>query len=234
MSTISTEAEARDLARTTIDKAVLGINANEHPNYVREIVGALNGHLHGALAVGDQYTSDRAELAAKGDLIPPAGAARLAGEALTEAERNGKNELNAARQDVATLRRAALLDALPKVDPAREGLGRDELSMLIGTGSPAQIMTNVHRVAEHGSRDAVAALLSPFGRSLLETRGLVGADLDGALTSAKKVVAESAANRPWSTDAEKRSARLFAYTGEIDSAIASASFYLGTTGVKHA
>lgn len=227
--------EAAELAAGALTDSLAGIDMNEHENYVRELVGAYRGHVREALAAGAQLEADRAELRSKSDLIPPAGAQRLEREAHAEATDRAKSAMDKARASVENLRRAALLDAQPKPDKEREGLGRDELNMIVGSGSPAELMTRVHRVASTGSRDAVAALMSPFGRSLLYARGLAGSDLDGALASARKVVVESAeTNASRHTAGEIRAARLYAATGGMDGAVAAASFALGHVGISHA
>jgi hypothetical protein len=232
---MSNEAEALQMARTSLDSAVLGINTDAHPAYVKELVTGFHGHVGNALAAGAQLAADRAELRAKADLLPPAGAERLGREAQAEAEAAAKDAMRRARQSAEALRRAAMLEAMPQIDSAREQLSRSELDMLVGTGSPAELLVRVHRIAEAGSRDAVAALLSPYGRSLLQTRGLSGSDLDGALTSAQKVVVESAeANAARHTPAELRSARLWKAVGELDGATAATSFALGHIGIHHA
>lgn len=227
--------EEAQLAAGALRDGLARINTNEHPAYVSTLVGTFTGAINEAHQAAVQLTADRAELRAKADLIPPAGAARIEREAQAEAEAKGKDSLNRARTATENLRRAALLDALPQPAPEREQLGRSELSEILGTGSPEQIMERVHRVAERGSRDAVAALLSPYGRAILETRGLVGSDLEGAIASARKVVVESAAdNAGRHTEKELRSARLFRSVGDLEASIAASSFYLGAAGIRHA
>ncbi len=232
---MQTEETAAQLAVRTMNDAVASIDTLAHPNYVRELVGAARGHVNDALRAGAQLEADRAELAAKRDLIPSAGAERLYRQALAEAEQKAKTSLDAARSSVEMLKRAGLLAAQPTIEPAREGLCREELSMLVGEGSPAEVMTRVHRIAQSGSRDAAAALVSPFGRSLLETRGLTGADLDDALSSAQKVIVETATdNASRHTDAELNAAKLYGATGDMEAAIGAASFALAHLGVSHA
>lgn len=231
---MNTEAEAIQMARASIDSAVLKIDTTSHPNHVRAIVGDYHRAAREAIASGEQLRADRAELASKADLILPAGAARLEREARAEASHNAKTALNGARSQVEILRRAAMLETLPKVDKERELLGRSELDLVLGTGSPEQLLARVHDVAQSGSRDSVAALLSPFGASILKAKGLTGADLDGALQSARKVVVETAAEKDWHTESELRSARLYKTAGELDAGIASVSWALGHIGIERA
>jgi hypothetical protein len=229
------EHEAAALAAGALSEALAKIETSDHPAYVEQLVGAYRGSVREALTSGEQLRADREELRAKADLLPPAGAARLEREAKAEAEARSKDAMQKARIAAESLRRAALLDAQPKPNKEREVLGREELSMLVGNGSAAQIMAAIHRVAERGSRDAVAALGSDFGRALIESRGLVGRDLDDALSSARKVIVETAeTNKARHTPAELRAARLWKSVGELDAATAAASFALGTAGISHA
>jgi len=232
---MNTEAEAIQFAGSTLDEALAGIDVLSHPVYVREGLDIFHGHVRGALGAGEQLLADRAELAQKADLIYPAGAARLAREAQAEAERNGKASLHAARTSIDVLRRAALLGAQPVLDKEREGMARDEFSLLVGEGSPAQLMARVAEIASSGSRDSVSVLNSSFGAALLKHRGLEGQDLSDTLDSAKRIVVESAATQPERyTEAELSSAQLYNSLGELDAAVAATSFALGHLGVSHA
>jgi hypothetical protein len=226
------EYTAAQLAAKALNDALGSIDVNDHPNAIHEHVGAFRARVNEALAASAQLEADRAELAAKADLIPTAGAARLAREAQAEAETRASTALNAARQSTEILRRAALLQAQPQVDKAREALAREELALIVGEGTPDQLAMRVAKLAESGSRDALGALNSSFGRALLETRGLAGRDLDDTLASAQRIIVQSAADNPGRhSEAELKAAALYVATGELDGAVGAASFALSAQGV---
>jgi hypothetical protein len=225
------EETAGQLAARTLNESLASIDTSG-PGYVRELVGAFRANVTEALQAGAQLESDRAELTAKADLIPAAGAARLAREAEAEAKERAKSALNNARSAAATLRRAALLEVQPQVKPEREALSRGELEMLIGEGTPDQLSLRIANIAASGSRDALGALNSDYGRALLRSRGMEGRDLDEALTSARRVIAETALENPGRhSEKELAAARLYRSTGELANAVAASSFYLGHIGL---
>ena len=78
---------------------------------------------------------------------------------------------------------------------------------------------------EEALRDAVAALGSDYARALLSAWGLEGRYLDETLASAKRVIAESAADHPGRhTEAELKSAAIYRAAGELDAAVGAADF----------
>jgi hypothetical protein len=226
------ELTARGLATKALNEALASIDVNDHPGFVREGIAGFHGHINEALAASAQLDNDRAELAAKHDLLPAAGAARLAREAQAEAEARASTALSNARQSTEVLRRAGLLGAQPQVDKDREALARAELAMIVGEGTPDQLALRVAQVASTGSRDAVSVLGSDYGRALLSTKGLEGRDLEAALDSAKRIIVESALDNPGRhTEAELKAAQLYHATGELDAAVGAASFALGSQGI---
>jgi hypothetical protein len=226
------EETAHALAIRMLNEASAGIDVQAQPSGVQKLIASFNDHVSDALAASAQLDADLAELASKRDLIPDAGLARLEREARAEAAEKSKAALHAARQTAETIKRAGLLGAQPQIEPARELLGRSELEMLVGDGDPVQISTRVAQLAERGSRDAIGALNSPYGRALLETRGLQGRELDETLNSARLVVAQSAPdNAGRHTESELAAAQLLKSAGDLEGAVIASSFALSTQNI---
>jgi hypothetical protein len=228
------ELTAHGVATKALNDALSTIDVSDHP--VAEYVSKLAGHVQDALGAAAQFEADKAELAARADLVPAHGLARLAGEAKAEAETRANTQLNNARKTNEVIQRLGLLGAQPQVAKDREALGREELSLVIGSGgTPDQIALRVAKLATDGSRDALAALGSDYGRALLESKGLEGRYLDETLASAKRVIVEHAlANPGRHTEAELKSAAIYRSAGEFNAAIAAADFAVRHEGLSHA
>jgi hypothetical protein len=108
-------------------------------------------------------------------------------------------------------------------------LARQEIQLLIGDASPDQARQRVMRIAQTGSRDATAVLFSDFGRSMLETRGLQGRDLEETLTAGRGLAAVSAPERKGSTTEEIAASRAYSSVEKLAAAITAADLY-----VRHA
>jgi hypothetical protein len=224
---------ALQLAARTLSESLAGIDMRAQPDGVRTLLASFKGHMDAALAASAQLDADLHELASKRDLIPDAGLARLEREARAEAAEKSQAALHAARQTAEAIKRAGLGGGPPQIDPARELLGRGELEMLVGDGDPVQISTRVAQLAERGSRDAISVLNSPYGRSLLETKGLEGRDLDETLASARLVVAQTAVDNPGRhTEPELTAAQLLKSTSDLEGAIVASSFALSTQNIR--
>ncbi len=228
--------EAHQLASGALTEALDGINTSEHPPYVAALVGDFRANVTEALASGSQLLADMAELKAKSDLLPEAGRARLSREAQAEAETRAKAALNTARTSAATLRRAALLEVQPQVSKERESLAREEFALVIGEGTPDQLALRVAKLAEDGSRDSLGVLNSSYGRTLLSARGMEGRDLEDALSSARRIIAESALEHGEArhTPSEIRAAKLYRSAADLEAVIGAASFALAHMGISHA
>ncbi len=226
------EESAHGFALQTLSQSLAGIDVHAQPSGVKKLIASFQTHVSDALAASAQLDADLAELASKRDLIPDAGLARLEREARAEAAEKSTAALHAARQTAEAIKRAGLLGAQPQIDPAREQLGRSELDMLVGDGDPAHIQVRVAQLAERGSRDAIGALNSSYGRALLESKGLEGRELDETLASARLVVAQTATdNTGRHTESELAAAQLLKAASDLDGAIMASSFALSTQNI---
>lgn len=226
------EETAHGLAIRTLNEGLAGIDVQAQPSGVQKLIASFKGHVSDALAASTQLEADLTELASKRDLLPAAGYERLEREARAEAAEKSQAALHGARQTLEAIRRAGLLGSQPTIDPAREQLGRAEFDTLVGTGDPAQIATRVAQLAEGGSRDAIGVLNSPYGRALLETKGLHGRDLDDTLASARLVVAQTATdNSGRHTAGELAAARLLTSASDLEGAVVASSFALSTQNI---
>lgn len=89
------------------------------------------------------------------------------------------------------------------------------------------------RIASEGSRDSIAALHSDFGRALLQLRGLAGSDLEGTLSSSRKIIAEGVeANPGRHSAAEIRAAKLYKAVGALEASLGAASFAAHHHGIR--
>jgi hypothetical protein len=168
-----------------------------------------------------QLAADLADLNSKRDLLPGPGWQRLRTEALEEARRRSEDAAHRSKRAQQALAEALTTAALPKLDKSREALARQELALLLGTGNPHH---NVLRIAQRGSRDATAVLVSTsFGESLLESRGLQGRELKDALTNTRTIVSRSAAQRPEATPDEIRASAALNKLPKLAAAVATAS-----------
>jgi hypothetical protein len=133
---------------------------------------------------GEGYASKRAELREQAHLIPASGLQLEEQKARREAEDRGHNLTFETKRAFAKLETSLIEDALPKIDPARESLGRQELDIALGDGQPDAAAL---KLAGSGSREATAALLSPYGKTKLRALGV--GDVDRVLSDAKKAAA---------------------------------------------
>jgi hypothetical protein len=179
------------------------------------------------VAAGDQLDRDLAELDAKRDLLPQAGYSRLRREAEAEGRAREAEADARWRRSVAALRESLEQDAMPTFSPERESLARQELTMLVGDAQGQSAAAAALTVARSASREALAVLLrSPFGRSLLEARGLRGRELDEVLASARTVAAERALEEG-ASERERAAAAALRRLGEFASARGAASIGRG-------
>jgi hypothetical protein len=229
----SNDETAHGFALRTLNESLAGINAQAQPSGVQKLLAGFKADLDAALAASNQLDADLAELASNRDLLPPTGYERLEREARVEAAEKSKAALHGARQKLEAIRRAGLLGSQPTIDPAREQLGRAEFDTLIGTAAdPAQLEMRVAQLADRGSRDALSILNSPYGRAVLESKGLEGRTLDETLASARLAVAQSATdNSLRHTESELTAAQLLKSAGDLEGAVIASSFALSTQNI---
>lgn len=167
------------------------------------------------VAATEQEAADMAELHAKRDLIPGPGLNRLQSEAKERARVAKLSAGLSFDQSFEALEAALLDDALPTFDRSREGLARQELALAIGEASGAALRGRVNTIVRRGSREAVALLLrDEFGRTLLESRGLNGRDLDQTMRDSRKLAAALAAERG-ATERERAAAAALQKLGTV-------------------
>jgi hypothetical protein len=187
----------RDLAEQLYASTVkeLGLGSDLYSPAVHDAAADYKAAVDETVAAGRQLEADAAELYSKRDLIPEACYRRLQREMIAEAEERASGADLRTGAALERLRAAIDQDALPRLDPSREALARQELSLAVGEAQGSAAMSRVVTLAERGSREAAAALFSQFGSSLLEARGLTGRDHAEALQAARDVAAGVAAER---------------------------------------
>lgn len=167
---VDPSAPVEALLREHGDAIVSAGIRGELPQYALDAAQDLTGALSDALAAGRQLEQDRHELTQRKDLLPEDGYRRLWGEAHVDAKRKTQ-EAELVVERAYTRLQVALEDAaLPTFAPGREQLARDEAALaLSGSGNPE---TLARQLAMDGNEEALAALVSPWGRTLLASRGV--------------------------------------------------------------
>lgn len=154
----------------------------ELPQDVLDAAQDLTGALRDAIAAGSQIESDFADLNRRRDLIPRDGYDRLIRDAQRDAAEKVKTAQSAAERSYKQLQASLEEAALPQFKPEREQLARDEAALALSAGNPELAATHL---ALYGNREAVAAMLSPWGKTLLLARGV--RDPDRVLKEARKL-----------------------------------------------
>jgi hypothetical protein len=148
------------------------------------------------LSTGEQAERDIAELQSKRDLIPGPGYERLRGEAMAEAQRLAADADARATRALDALKADLIADAQPTVDPAREGLARQEAALAMGEATRDGAVERLNSIVTEGSPEAAAVLLgTSFGRTMLVARGVNGHDLQQALETGRMLAAHTAVER---------------------------------------
>jgi hypothetical protein len=158
---------------------------------------------------GETYASKRAELRESGHLMPASGLQVEEQKARREAEDRGHSLTFETKRAFAKLEASLIEDALPKLDPARESLARQELDTALADGQPDAAAL---KLAGSGSREATAALISSYGRTKLKALGV--GDVDKVLSEVKKSAAASAAESG-ATPRERVSGELVRKLGQL-------------------
>ena len=160
------------------------------PRPVLEAAGDVCGNLSDTLAIGRQLEADLAELEARRDLLPVDGFRRLRADAIADAKKK-LAELEPVTDRAVERLEVSLQDAvMPTFQPSREQLSRDECSLALGFGNPELA---AHALARDGSPEALAALLSPWGRTVLRARGVH--DVDRVIREVRQIAIAQALKR---------------------------------------
>ena len=166
------------------------------PQAALDAVGDFKSAISDQIAAGTQLEADARDLRSKRDLLPREGFQRLRRDAVTEAQRTALDADVRAAQALDRLRGALADAAVPRLDPAREALARDELRTALDGAHGDRAAERALAVASSGSPEAAAALLgSSFGETLLKARGLEGRDLREAMQGARTAAAAAAVKR---------------------------------------
>jgi hypothetical protein len=215
----TTEPTMADIAVNTVKDTAgnIGIATGPYSQATRDALDDYAVAIAETIAVGYQAEADLEELNAKKDLVPAHGYDRLRGELIADAETRSADALRRAEQAEARFRESLLADALPKLDPAREALARQELTLAFDGGDGA-ILARVANIAQYGSREAVAVLLGTgFGETLLASRGAKGRELNEALTTGRTLAAGVAAERG-ETERERAAGAALRQIGKLGAA----------------
>jgi hypothetical protein len=162
-----------------------GVNG-EVPQEVLDAVQDFTSAWTDTIAVGRAFQAELDEIAARRDLIPAAGVARLRNEARESALSKTRELDHEGRRAYERLRVELENAALPRFNPAREQLARDEAMLALSAGSPADLALN-------GTDEAIAALLSPWGKTALRARGV--RDVDRVLADVRRTAVARAVDR---------------------------------------
>jgi hypothetical protein len=179
------------LARQVISETAteLQLNSDHLSRPVRDRLGGYENAIDDQIKTGQQLEADYAELNAKKDLVPVEAWDRLREQAIAEAQQRSDAADRRAERELAGLIAEVKSDALPRLDPKREPLARQELEAGLGNKTGQAARSAVMDLAQHGSREALSALFTDYGRTLLAGRGVTGPDLDETLENARTFAA---------------------------------------------
>jgi hypothetical protein len=147
------------------------------------------------LSAGAELERQLAEVERDRDLYNPQGVQRLRRERIDLAEQAVAEAGHRAERALAELRVNLGEAVIPRVPTEREHLARQELAMLLDARGQSLVSTAL-AVANGESREALAALLSPFGRALLMARGVTGIDLEQVMRSVRTIAVQTADLHP--------------------------------------
>lgn len=172
----------------------LAIKTSDMPQAVRDAASDFEAAIGDVLGAGRQAARDLAELRSKKDLIPGPGFERLRQEAIAEAQARSSEADRRAERAIGTLKQELISAALPRLEPSREALARQELALALGEAQGDQAVSRAITLAQNGSAEAIAALTgTSFGRTLLSARGV--SRVDEELARVRLVAAGSAVKR---------------------------------------
>jgi hypothetical protein len=189
-----TDTDFGELAENVYSKvsSELALSAPELGQAVHDAAGDFRAAFTDQIAVGRKLEGDVAELRKKRDLLPAAGYRRLRGEAISAAAQFSAQADKSAAAAIESLRERLTDAAQPRLDPAREGLARQETTLALGEAKGDHAAGRAITIAQSGSREAVAALNSPFGETLLQSHGVSGRTLTETRAAIRKLAARMA------------------------------------------
>lgn len=189
---------ARDPDLATVVEGVLSqkmqtlaLHSGELPEAVNLAAGDFSGAIADVLNTGRQLEADLAELHAKRSLVPEAGQRELRQAAIDDARKRADQAGRDAESAIATIRTGLLDAAMPTLDPRREALARAEAELALGDSRGEQAAGRVLEMAERGSPESQAVLMTDWGQTLLRAHEVDGRTLETART----VIAASAHRR---------------------------------------
>lgn len=154
----------------------LELNSRDLPLEVHNAVADAVSPIKDTIDVGRLYESQRADILKDADLRPAAGTQRLLREAKARAEAIATQADRDGERAIEVLRERLTDAAQPTMDWSRESLARQELLIAFEGAKGAGAESVARKIAMYGSREAAAALITPFGRTLLAARGVKNLD----------------------------------------------------------
>jgi hypothetical protein len=162
---VSDSTDMAQIAQSVLSETAseLQLGSDALPRQARDAFHDFVAAVGDLIQTGRQLQADYAELDAKRDLVPVDGWKRLRDQAIGEAQERSDGADRRARLAFDTLKAELQTAALPKVDEKREGLARQEFVDGLGDARGSAVRQRVVDLAQNGSREALAALLSPYG-----------------------------------------------------------------------
>lgn len=170
--------------------SALKLKSDELPGDVRDAFADYSTAVVDLVGAGRQLEADRAELAARHDLIPHQGYRRLTAKATDDARTKLAESGRAADKAYKRLEATLADAAMPKLSESREALARDEARVALD-GQDLEVAAL--DLATNGTREAVGALTSPWGSTYLQSRGVK--NLEGLLGEVRRLAGAVASER---------------------------------------
>jgi hypothetical protein len=162
---------AWEIASAILDEPQIGRRAREggispaaraaHDDYARAI--------RNMVEAGDSFKALQADMAERGHRMPRSGVEHELRVGREKAESDRLVASAHAKRSLAALKNELESSALPKIDPSREALARQELAVALSAGDPA---VEALRVAATGSEAAAVLVGSSYGETLLRSKGV--------------------------------------------------------------
>ena len=177
---------------TSKTSAELRLAARELGQPVNDVANDVRAAISDTIGIGRKTEAGTAELRQKWDLLPRAGRQRLQRELvnnatslLTEADRRTATGIEVLRE--------RLIDrAQPPLEPGREALARQELTLSLGEATGDGASARAITIARTGSRECLAALNSTFGETLLAAHDVTGRSFAETRETIRLMAAQSA------------------------------------------
>lgn len=186
-----------DHARSVLadERRAMAFDTAGYPAEIRAAFDDYSAAVAEILTVGAELEGQLADLDRDRDLYPAQGYQRLRGERVNDAIAASREAERRAEAAAGELRERLADQVVPRVPESREMLARQELQMLLDVPG-VDARTAAIRVANGDTRDGLAALMSPFGRALLQSRGVYGRDLDETMAAVRSIAIGTAAQHP--------------------------------------